>query len=100
MWPADDRYPLSTSRSVLQRARGPAGGAARSLPLLAQHATEQAPVQRGPGDHADAVIDRGREHLQLYLPGHQVVDGLLADQAEEPARGGGVIGLRDVPAGE
>ena len=79
---------------------GQAGQAAAPLALLLQHAAEQPALQRGPRDDADAVLDRRGQHLQLDLPGQQVVDRLLADQAEEPAGGRGVVGLGDVPAGE
>src|SRR5690348_10192288 len=64
---------------LLSPAREPAA----ALALLLQHAAEQAAFQRRPGDDPDTVLDRRGQHLELDLPGQQVVDGLLADQAEE-----------------
>ena len=68
--------------------RGPALG------HLAQHAGEQPAVQRRPRDDAQAVVLRGRDHLQLDVSGEQVVDALLGDQAEEVALPGGGLRLR------
>src|SRR5487761_515515 len=62
---------------------GPARQPTPAFPLLAQHAAEQAAVQRGPRDHADAVLDRRGQHLELNLADQQVIDRLLADQAHE-----------------
>src|SRR5690242_20842961 len=70
----------------LQGIGGPAGLAAPALALLLQHAAEQAALERGPRDDADAVLECRGQYLELNLPGQQVVDGLLADQAEESDR--------------
>src|SRR5271167_4315836 len=64
---------------------GQAGQAAAPRALFLQHAAEQPALQRGPRDDTDAVLYRRGQYLQLDLPGQQVVDRLLADQAEEPA---------------
>src|SRR5579859_4109150 len=85
---------------LLKRLRGPADQTAAPFALLAEHAAEQPALQRRPRDDADAVLDRRGQHLELDLPGQQVVDGLLADQAEEAARGRAVVGLRDMPPRE
>src|SRR5690349_22595492 len=42
----------------LQGISGPPGLAASALALLLQHAAEQAALERGPRDDADAVLDR------------------------------------------
>src|SRR5690606_38670002 len=55
------------------------------LVLLLDHAAEQAAVQRGPGDDADAVVLGGRDHLELDAALDQVVQRLLADQTQVAA---------------
>ena len=57
-------------------------------------------MQRRPRDDAEAVVERGGQHLELDGAVDQVVDRLLADQAEEVAPRCGLLGLGDVPAGE
>ena len=54
---------------------------------LLQNTGQQATGQRAPRDHADAVVPGGREHLELDVPGEQVVVRLLADQALEVPAG-------------
>src|SRR6202035_2036259 len=78
----------------------PAGQAAAPLALRGEDAAEQSALKRGPGDDADPVGASGGQHLKLDPPGGQVVQRLLADQAEEAASPGGLAGLGDVPAGE
>jgi hypothetical protein len=56
--------------------------------------------QRAPRQHAQDVALAGGQHFQLHRPGRQVVQRLLADQAEHPGRPGGLLGLSKVPAGE
>src|SRR6202042_3557816 len=68
---------------ALDRLPRPACQAAAPFSLLLEHSAEHAALQRRPGNHADSVVDRGRQNLELDLAGHQVVDGLLADQAKE-----------------
>ena len=73
---------------------------ATSFLLLLQHAAEQATFERAPWDHADAILDAGRQHFQLDRAREQAVLALLADEAQEisPPR----LGLRrdNVPSGE
>src|ERR1019366_7264956 len=76
----------------------PARQAAAPFALLLEHSAEQAALQRGPRDNADAIGDRSGQDLKLNVAGHQVVNGLLADQAEEATCRCGVVGLRDMPA--
>src|SRR5437763_654600 len=65
---------------------------ATSFLLLLQHAAEQATFERAPWDHADAILDAGRQHFQLDRAREQAVLALLADEAQEisPPR----LGLR------
>ncbi len=81
------RMPRSASRCVAGRVGGAALEPALAVALLAQHAAEQPAVQRRPRDDAEAVVLRGRQHLELDVAGHQVVDRLLADQPGEVAVG-------------
>jgi hypothetical protein len=68
--------------------------------LLADDAAEEAALERGPGDDAEAVFLCGWQDLALDVADEQVVDGLLADQAGVVALLRGRLGLGDVPAGE
>src|ERR1700749_3679602 len=74
---------LDLLTAALECLLRPARQAPAPFALLLEHSAEQAAVQRGPGDDADAIGDRGGQHLKLDVAGHQVVDGLLADEAEE-----------------
>jgi hypothetical protein len=94
---AFDRLPVPFQRVSRPALAGPGAGA---LALFAQRPAEQSTVQRRPRNDAEAVVDRGRHHFQLDVTGHQVVDALLADQAEEVAAGGRLLCRGQVPAGE
>src|SRR3954447_7375773 len=97
---AAQRLVLLQRRPVLLEVLlGAALVAPAALARLLQRPGEQAAVQRAPGDDADPVLLRGRDHLELDLPGEQVVDRLLADQALEVAPGGRLVGRGDLPAG-
>ena len=50
-------------------------------------------MERRPRDDAEAVVDRSGQDLQLDLAGQQVVDRLLADQAQEVTLGGDALRL-------
>src|ERR1700689_924955 len=80
-------------------ARSPAQATA-PFALLLEHPAEQPAVQRRPRNDTHAVGDGSGQDLKLDVAGHQVVDGLLADQAEEVTGRRHVVGLRDMPAGE
>ena len=95
--------PRLDRRPVLgEGVRGTAAGAAsrRTVRLLAQDPAEETAVQRGPGDDAEAVGLRRRQHLELDSALDQVVDRLLAHQAHPAASASRLLTLRDVPAGE
>jgi hypothetical protein len=57
-------------------------------------------VQGTPGNDPDSVVASRRQHFQLDLTSHEVVDGLLADQAEQVVGCRRVVGLTYMPAGE
>ncbi len=88
--------------AVRERRGGPPAPAAApaALAFLAQRAAEQPAVQRRPRDDAEAVVLGGRDDLHLRAALGQVVQALLADQAEGAAPGGGLVRLGDVPARE
>src|SRR5262249_17035045 len=73
---------------------------APALGELAERTAEQSAPERAPRDHADPVRTARREHLELDGARREVVQALLRDQAQEVARRGGGVRLRDVPAGE
>ena len=50
--------------------------------LLAQDAAEQTTLQRAPRDDAEPVVVRCRENLEFDRAGREVVQRLLADEAE------------------
>src|SRR4051794_17574708 len=91
---------LDRGAVLLEAALGPLVEAALALLRLTDDAAEQAALQRAPRDHAEPVLLRGGQHLQLDVPDEQVVDGLLADQAEEVAVPGRLLRLSEVPARE
>src|SRR6516164_2402921 len=51
-----------------QRPLGPAREAPAALALRLQHAAQQPALERGPRDHADAVLDRRGQYLELDFP--------------------------------
>src|SRR5258706_3895157 len=57
-------------------------GAPAAVRLLLEHAAEQAARERAPGDHAQAVVLAGGQDLELDGARGEVVEALLADQAE------------------
>ncbi|MNS88881.1 hypothetical protein D3C72_1228730 [compost metagenome] len=75
------------------------GGAAAGLGL-GQRPAEQAAAQGAPGYHAEAILARRRQHLELDRTLGQVVEALLRDQAQEVPAPGLLVGLGDVPARE
>src|SRR6185295_16174774 len=75
-------------------ARAPALGA------LLEGAAEQTTAERAPGNEAHPVAAARRDHLQLDHAIVEMIDALLADQRQEEALFGDLIGLGDVPAGE
>jgi len=82
------------------QASATSGPCRRAFLLLAQHAAEQPAVQGRPRDHADAVVPRRGQHLQLDPPRCQVVQRLLAHQPEEVPLTRRLLCLREVPPGE
>src|SRR5215468_5813770 len=91
---------LDLLAAVLECLLRPAPQAAAPFALLLEHSAEQTALQRGPRDDADAIGDRSGQDLELNVAGQQVVNGLLADQAEEVTCRCGVVGLCDMPARE
>src|SRR4051794_33116779 len=68
--------------------------------LLAQHTAEEAAVQWAPRDDTEAVVLRCRQHLELDRALRQVVERLLADEAEEVALPRRLLCCSKVPPGE
>src|SRR4030095_11044033 len=99
-WPAQlvaDRLVLLALRPVLLQPPALLLADAAALPGLAQRPAEQPAEERAPGDHPDPVVPAGRQHLQLDRALGQVVERLLADQAERVPPPGRLVGLDDVP---
>src|SRR5581483_11025071 len=67
---------------------------------LRERAPEQPARERAPGNHADAERAARRQDLELDRPLRQVVEALLAHEAEEAAPLGDAVRARDVPARE
>ena len=92
------RLPLLELRASPSRSAAAPSGAGRVR--RARHPAEHPAGERAPRDHAEAVAAARRQHFELDRARHQVVQALLAHQPEEVARAGGLVRLRDVPAGE
>src|SRR5262249_12876438 len=65
-----------------------------------QRPAEDATPQWAPGDDTHAVVDAGRQDLELDGAGVQVVQALFRDQPQRTPPGRGFVGLDDVPARE
>src|SRR5262249_25017984 len=74
-------------------------GIATDALLAIEHSTEQAALQRTPGDHADTVVSTRRQHFQLDIPAGQRVLALLADDAERAQAFRRFARFGDLPAG-
>ena len=91
-------FPLRDLRSDRLVARVQVLAPSRGLPL--QHPAEHAAGERAPGDHREAVRAARREHFELHRARREVVEALLAHEAEEVAVLRRLVRLRDVPARE
>ena len=87
---------LRAHRFVARVAGSCAARCRRRLLMTAEHPARE----RAPRDHAEAVVAARGEHFELDGARREVVEALLAHEAEEVARLRGFVRLRDVPARE